>query len=378
MLVHYRVIGLRIYIKKMMIIKKCKKEYFYEVGDVVNNDLKIVETTRNKHNQKAYIVQSLIYPNAPFYTIDESSLKKGTGCAYRNCKRIYEGNSLYSVEWVRPYLTDIEEAKTIAPKSSKKIKFRCPECKQEKYISPNTLIKYGFSCIYCNKNISYPEQFFIAYSNIKNLPFKHQQKFHDFNGVFDSVNYEDRIIIELHGIQHYDTDNKWYDRSRKSDIDKRIYAKENDWLLIELDCSKSSFEYIKNSINNCEYLPNIEKDDEIRIIDIINCNKQYPVNDIISLYNKGESSYKISKITGIHQSTIIRMLSRNNIKIRDSHEMSSRKVICLNTGEIFNSISEAQKHYNISNISDVCNKKRKHAGKLKGVPLKWDFYYENK
>lgn len=155
-----------------------KRDYIYghifEIGEIVNNDLQIIEKTRNKDNNKSYIVMSLIYPEAPYYSISENSLKKGTGCAYKNRKKIYEGNSLYSIEWIRPYLIDVEQAKRIAPGSSSKIKLQCPTCKQEKYISPSIVLYYGFSCKYCSKNISYPEQFFIAYTNIKKLPFKHQ------------------------------------------------------------------------------------------------------------------------------------------------------------------------------------------------------------
>lgn len=353
---------------------KRNKKHIYKVGEVVNSELEIIKKSRNKFNHKSYIVKSLVYPDAPYYNIDESSIKKGTGCAYKNNKRIYEGNSLYSVEWIRPYIVDIEEAKKTSPKTSRKIKMQCPVCKQKKNIAPGTVHDYGFSCKYCSKNISYPEQFFIAYTNIKKLPFKHQQKLPKSKRVFDSVNYTERLIVELHGIQHYDSNNKWYDRSKESDEEKREYAEENNWTLIELDCSKSSFEYIRNSISNCSYLPNIKKEEESKIINAINHNKNLPMREIINLYiNEEKSSYEIASILNVHQSTIIRALSKNNVSLRDSHEISSKKVRCINTGEIFISISEAQRYYNTRNISNVCNGKRKSSGTLNGNPLKWEF-----
>lgn len=178
----------------------------------------------------------------------------------------------------------------------------------------------------------------------------------------------------MHGIQHYDSNNKWYDRSKESDEEKREYAEENNWTLIELDCSKSSFEYIRNSINNCSYLPNIKKEEESKIINAINHNKNLPMREIINLYiNEEKSSYEIASILNVHQSTIIRALSKNNVSLRDSHEISSKKVRCINTGEIFISISEAQRYYNTRNISNVCNGKRKSSGTLNGNPLKWEF-----
>ena len=49
------------------------------------------------------------------------------------------------------------------------------------------------------------------------------------------------------------------------------------------------------------------------------------------------------------------------------------KVICITTGEIFNSMTEASLYYKIdsSNINVCCKGKRNFTGKLNGVPLRW-------
>ena len=60
-------------------------------------------------------------------------------------------------------------------------------------------------------------------------------------------------------------------------------------------------------------------------------------------------------------------------------EAKSKKVICITTGEKFNSQTEAAIHYNVvrKNISLCCTGKRKSAGKLpSGEPLRWE-YSEN-
>ena len=55
----------------------------------------------------------------------------------------------------------------------------------------------------------------------------------------------------------------------------------------------------------------------------------------------------------------------------------SKKVVCIITGEIFNSIKEAEKYYKCSRISSCCGGTRKSAGKLSdGTKLKW-VYLEN-
>ena len=57
-----------------------------------------------------------------------------------------------------------------------------------------------------------------------------------------------------------------------------------------------------------------------------------------------------------------------------------KKVICVTTGKMFNSIKEAAIYYNVAGntISFCCKGKRKHAGKLQdGTPLQWKYSEEN-
>lgn len=63
-----------------------------------------------------------------------------------------------------------------------------------------------------------------------------------------------------------------------------------------------------------------------------------------------------------------------------SHNPRARKVICLTTNKVFETMKEAGAYYNIKSylkISEVCRGRRKHCGRLKcGTQLKWA-YYEN-
>ena len=57
--------------------------------------------------------------------------------------------------------------------------------------------------------------------------------------------------------------------------------------------------------------------------------------------------------------------------------MSSNKdkrVICLNTLEIFPTVKSAKDKYNICSISDCCRGKAKSCGKLNGEKLVWMYY----
>ena len=61
-----------------------------------------------------------------------------------------------------------------------------------------------------------------------------------------------------------------------------------------------------------------------------------------------------------------------NNKAKKIGETHNKKVICLNTGEIFDSVKDARNKYNIkgrSNISECCKGKRKTAG-----GMRWAYY----
>ena len=55
-----------------------------------------------------------------------------------------------------------------------------------------------------------------------------------------------------------------------------------------------------------------------------------------------------------------------------------RKVILLNTKEVFNSISDASRAYEqpVQNISKTCQKKRKYCGFINGEPAIWRYFEE--
>ena len=58
----------------------------------------------------------------------------------------------------------------------------------------------------------------------------------------------------------------------------------------------------------------------------------------------------------------------------------SKKVVCITTGELFDMMTYASNKYglkSVTSITNVCNGKKKSAGKLSdGTPLKW-MYYED-
>lgn len=69
-------------------------------------------------------------------------------------------------------------------------------------------------------------------------------------------------------------------------------------------------------------------------------------------------------------------VTSNELRIKISRGMGGRKILCLTTGEIFETASEASRKYNVgvSKICYCCKKKLKSAGKLNGQKLIWQYY----
>ena len=350
--------------------------YNYQIGEIVNNSLKIVKQIRKgKKKEKAYKVQSTTYPKAPIYEVTEDSIKKGKKDGYLTGHRVFEGNSIYSIEYIRPYIVDIEEAKTISKGSRKyKIKVRCDNCNREKIMTPNKLVERGFSCNFCSSNISYPELFMMAYLEVKGIKYEYQKVFKDLpNRRFDFYLPESNTVIETHGIQHYQ-DSGYLKNSVTlfSDKDKELFCYNENINYRTIDCRKSNFKYIKSNVE--KELQLINPSEENKILEFIKENKKYPFKEIISSYQEGKTTYEISKIFNVSNVTISNILKRNGIDTS-----SKRKVICLNNSKVFNSVQEASTWCGLksrSNITLVCKGLRNYAGKINGEPLKWAYVEE--
>lgn len=353
-------------------------EYLYKVNEIVNDTLIIIEQTRYEkdNNRKAYVVQSLIYPEAETYIATEANLKRGDKCKYKQGKAVCEGNSLYDLEYIRKYIVDIDEAKNITQNSRKKCKFKCPNCGFEKLMCVANLTNQGFKCNICSNKLSYPERFITAYLELKNIKYKYQHKEKNLQKrIFDFYLYELDIYLECHGIQHYDENNIWYDHSVLQDTDKRRWCEVNNKQLVELDCRFSEFDYIKNKVNE-SVLPKIENSDIKRIVEKIKNNETDNVKEVIKLYEMYKSSYVVSEKLKINHKKVLMILKQNNVAIFSR----VKKIKCVNTNYIFNSAQEASEWCGIKNrdtIASAARGKTKSAGKHPETEEKLIWEYVN-
>lgn len=304
-------------------LNKCKNKnkHKYKKGEIVNGTLKIIEQTRVKNGDKmhrGYVVQSVVYPNAKTYEVNEYHLKNGTGCAYVAGRKVCNENSLWSVEKLRENIIDIEESKNIAKNSNKKVRFKCSTfgCDNTKTMIPKNLLYRGYSCVLCDTNVSYPERMMASYLKVKDIKFETQVMFNDTQRKIDFYIPSLNVYVETHGEQHYNVNDSWYRSSLVSDEIKRKWAKDNNKTLIELDCRNSTFEFIKESINAYDVLPNILESEKEAIVNNIKTSSKYDVQKIIRMYKDGLSAYKISGKLNISPNIIYNILKRNGVNRR--------------------------------------------------------------
>jgi len=303
------------------------------------------------------------------------------------------------------YLVNKEDAYKYSHGSNEKIPMKCPDCGCEKTIRPSTLKKYGFACPRCSDGISYPEKIlFNVFEQLLDKGFQTQLSKATFkwckNYRYDFYIHKINGICEVGGIQHYkETNSKWDSLKdiQENDKNKELLAKNNGIEnYIILDCRKSELEWIKNSIMESE-LPNIlnfTEDD----IDWLKCHEfacSSLVKVVCDLWNSGiRNLSEIAYTLKLHSVSVRNYLKQgfklgwcnynSKIEAKDNLLKMSRnnckKVICLTTGEIFDSMKQAGKKYNIKNPRSIslCAKDiLKSSGKLSdGTKLVWKYYDE--
>jgi len=331
-----------------------------------------------------------------------NSIQSGNGCGF--CRGLQVGlfNCLTTK---RPdlvkYLKYKEDGYKYTEKSSFEIVLKCPKCG---YIK-NRKVKYlsidGFSCPKCGDGFSYPEKFLFSLLEQLYLDFKPQLTKNilewcvNFRYDFYIINLN--CIIETHGIQHYKDSSGFYLKTLEEEqvndkIKMQLALDNNIKNYIIIDCRKSDLEWIKNSIMQSELpqLLNFKEED----IDWLKCHEWACgslVKVVCDYWNRGiKNTQSIAGKLNINRATIVKYLKigkelnwcdynakEESIKsLNLVYKNNSKKVILLNTGEIFNSIVEASKNCNVNknSIISCCKSKLKSAGKLNNEKMIWKYY----
>lgn len=272
-------------------------DWKYNIGDNIKSstrNMTIIDRETKEHYYKYKDGKRLsYYQNYKYHCnicgfngwISLSNLKKGVKCSCCSNRTVVKG--INDIATLRPdlikYFVDINDAYSHTIMSSKKIKCVCPICGTEKYIIISNLNQHGFSCDKCSDGISYPEKFLANVLSQLNIEFIKQYKINDYKYKYDFYLPKYNTIIEVHGEQHYDN---VFLKTTLEEVQQNDFIKKNVALqnnidnYVELNCSKSTMDYIKNSIYNNEFFKiNFNIDN----IDWELCHKESLKNKLIEI-----------------------------------------------------------------------------------------------
>lgn len=384
--------------------EKVKKRIF----ELVDNEYEIVDgftTIENiakfKHNCK----------NGEEHYFDmtpASFIYRGSRCYCENqsISKVISGfNDIHTTRPdVEEWMHNKENAYKYSMSSKEKILWDCPYCGNTFEERICNVYSNRLSCPFCSDGISYPNKFmFNSLHQIKdNLDFLEREYNPDwckfvFNenercGKYDiyfGINGK-RYIVEMDGgLGH---GNKTHTNSLLSqyellqiDMIKDKLAEEQGIKVIRIDCnykSNDKYTYILNNILNSD-LKDIVVLSKIDF-DLSNKNS---VNSLIAktgeLWNQGLTTGQIKKELKIGEGTVTSYLkTASEIGICDYTVKKSiarskyKKVYCITTNIIFESVTSAAKTYNTNRdgINKCCKGIKKYSGMLNGVPLQWMSY----
>lgn len=268
-------------------------------------------------------------------------------------------------------LVNHEDGYRLSVYSHKWTDYRCPDCNNIFTAYVHNIKTYGFKCPFCSDGISYPEKFVANLLSQLNIKFKRDVSL-EWSGKkrYDFYIKDYSMIIETHGKQHYDLHSAFHTSNARNEANNDAYKKElainnNINIYIELDCSYSEMEYIKQSIFNSKFndifdLSNIDWE----LIDRQCANSK--IIEVCDLYNSGiDDIQELANILHIHDTTVRDYLKRcAKLGLCDYTPKSSRKpIICVETQVIYESLNTVKElGFNISQVSECCHGKGMTAG----------------
>lgn len=256
------------------------------------------------------------------------AIKQGNGCGV--CKGFQidvDVNSIYStnndlVDW----FVNKDDCKILTINSNKTTLLKCIHCGHIKPMIVSNFTKQGFGCPICSDGISTPNKFLIELlckSNIDFMPEKtfnwSDKKRYDF--YIPSLN----IIIEMHGIQHYDRPHmsRTLEEEIENDIIKKRLAYENgvsDYIVV--DCRQINKNWIVRHL--IQSLSTYFDFSDVDFDEVWSCCQHSNVIDATKMFNNGSSIREISAHLKLHEQTIRRYLKRN-INIEKINAINEKK-----------------------------------------------------
>lgn len=178
-------------------------------------------------------------------------------CPYCTGHRVDNTNSLNALRLdLTQFLKNKEDGDKVTLKSEVVLELKCPNCGFEKNQTAKELTRYGFSCLVCGDNISFPNKFIRNMLKMLNIPFVSEWKDSWTEGKRYDVKFEkegQNILVEMDGGFHKrETQYKTLKTNQETDRLKDELAKKNGYKLIRINCGISDAKIIFKNIKNSE------------------------------------------------------------------------------------------------------------------------------
>lgn len=375
------------------VVGKINRDHIYRIGEIVNGQ-EILNQTRGCGNKKTYIVRCIKCEFIAESKI-ESDLKSGNGCVACAGNRLIVGyNDIYTTHKDIAMLMENENDRyENCVGSIKNVMFKCNVCGNTNKMSIHNVVSRGFSCKKCGDGISYPNKFIFNILSQLKVDFETEKCFSWSDNKRYDFFVNNNIIIEAHGLQHYDKGfgscgGESLEDVIKNDNYKLNLAKEKylkNYIII--DCRESSLEWIKKSLMESE-LPKLLnfKEDDINWLECHSFSMSSRAKEACDLWESGVgSTKKIGEIMRLNQTTVRRYLKNGktlglcNYNPEDTRKNNgtttgsivAKRVIMCKDGEVIgnyesalwlsqNSVSLFGVKLLTSKISLVCCGKRPH------------------
>lgn len=271
--------------------------------------------------------------------------------------------------------------------SSVKLDWKCPDCGN--IIHNKKIIdacKRGLGCPHCKDGYSFPSKLFANILIQLEIDFETEKSFKWIGRKrYDFYIKDLNTVVEIHGSQHYFKEHIFrktisFEKQKRYDLLKKVKAIEHGLKYVEVDCRNTDLNWLKKSMMSNKQLRLFIDFDKINWNLAYQNSLKSKVIETCQMYNDGVLETNIiaqqlnissSTVWGyLHIGTEIGICNYDNKKLHDkkvhinSGSFQPKEIICLTTGNVFNSISEANRFYgtNYSNISACCKNTREYSG----------------
>ena len=379
-----------------------KTDYKYNIDEIINDQ--IILDRFIKYNKKGEIERwyKIKCSKCGYITKRKQCRIEKVSCGV--CIKSFVVSGYNDIATTNPelikYFVNKEDSTKYSIGSHNKVDLICPYCHTINKGIEVRRLKNTFKCKVCGNKGSFNERFMKSVLNMLNISFEEEKVFNWSNSKRYDIYIKDlSCIIELHGGFHYfETSFCELEDVKNNDLYKRKIAKENGIKhYVELNCQKSTLEWIKSSILNSELIQIIPNIQNINWEKCLYSSNMEEFEKCLAMYKNGEhSAREISKFLHIYRANVVAILkyynsigeieynketieaTRKENVSKKIHKHHLKQIICLNNNKIYDTYTDASNDSGCwrTSISKCCNHKKHYTINKNNVKLFWLFKEE--